>query len=294
VQVTLPSPTSDLDRCRLELDEHGYCLHTAALPVDGVRRLRRRVEEQAMGEAAIGRAVDREGGANQRIWMLLNKGRCFQDLLQHPAINRLVAHLLDEPFLLSSITANIVAPGDEPLALHSDQGFVPRPWPTYPLTANVVWLLDEFHDDNGATRVVPGSHRDAPAPDPAAMLARARLLRNGGLPVRAPAGTALVMDGRLVHGTGRNATARSRYGILTYFCRPFVRQQENFALSTAPEVLAAIPDDVRALLGLRVWKTLGSVDGAGDGAIVGPSMTLTGALDRDGYPAAADAETTSA
>ena len=77
-----------------------------------------------------------------------------------------------------------------------------------------------------------------------------------------PAGTALVFDGRIWHGTGANITADDRrYGVLTYFCRPWMRPQENYTLSTHPDVVDTLDDELRALLGLRVWRTLGGVEG---------------------------------
>jgi hypothetical protein len=77
-----------------------------------------------------------------------------------------------------------------------------------------------------------------------------------------PAGTAPVFDGRIWHGTGANTTAdQRRYGVLTYFCRPWMRPQENYTLSTHPQVVADADPEVLALLGFRVWRTLGGVQG---------------------------------
>jgi hypothetical protein len=77
-----------------------------------------------------------------------------------------------------------------------------------------------------------------------------------------PAGTALVFDGRIWHGTGANTTTDElRYGVLTYFCRPWMRPQENYTLSTHPDVIAAADDELLALLGFRVWRSLGGVQG---------------------------------
>src|SRR5947199_382425 len=65
-----------------------------------------------------------------------------------------------------------------------------------------------------------------------------------------PAGTALVFDGRIWHGTGANTTAdERRWGVLTYFCRPWMRPQENYTLSTHPDVLAEADLELLQLLG---------------------------------------------
>ena len=137
--------------------------------------------------------------------------------------------------------------------LHNDQVFLPPPW-DHPVVLNVAWMLDDFTPDNGATRVIPGSHRcrdfaDAPAEEL-------------GVPVCAPAGTAMVFEGRLWHQTGANTTADvHRVGLFTYYCKPYLRQQENFLRSLDPEVLEPASSTLRSLVGLEPYMSLGSVDG---------------------------------
>lgn len=296
----LPMPTKDLNLARNDLASHGYGILAEALDVKMVKTMRSRLVEQDLGERVSGVRADLDpdaatylGGAglrqheNRRIWAIVNKGKIFENLLCHSAVLELVGAVIDRPFLLSGFQANFVAPGDERLPLHSDQGYVPRPWPPYAMTASVIWMLDDFTQDNGATSVVPGSHSQSSAAAQDDLLARARLLRRGGVPVCAPAGSALIFDGRIVHGTGRNTTETDRLAVLTGFCRPFVRQQENFSLSVSPRVLAQLAEETKRLLGFSVWNTLGSVEGVGaEGAITERPVKPIEALDRYGrsYP----------
>jgi ectoine hydroxylase-related dioxygenase (phytanoyl-CoA dioxygenase family) len=294
----LPVPTTDVARAREDLERSGYCVLAEVARPDLLAAIRERVIEQAAGERKLGVGIDdgveperyisgsgRGERNNRRVWTLVNKGAVFRRLLTHPDVNHLIGGLLGTPFLLSSIQANFVSPGDDPLPLHSDQGYVMRPWPSYPLTASVIWMIDEFTENNGATSVVPGTHIDRPGNDARSAVNRARLIRQGGIAVRAPAGSALVFDGRVVHGTGRNTTDQARIGILTYFCRAFVRQQENFTLSVAPEVLSTLSGEVKALLGFEVWKTLGSVEGVcAEGALVDRPAAWLASVDRSGRP----------
>ena len=101
-----------------------------------------------------------------------------------------------------------------------------------------------------------------------------------------PAGTALVFDGRVWHGTGANVTADDRrYGVLTYFCRPWMRPQENYTLSTHPDVVDTLDDELRALLGLRVWRTLGGVEGPwGPGTPEASGFRTDGFVRRPSHP----------
>ncbi len=250
----LPDVTSDLDQACADLDELGVARIADALSRGRARR------RCAPGSSSRRRPSGRPGwrsstaaAANQRVWNLPSKGEAFRDLLRKPLVRTLARHVLDGDYCLSSHTANIAGPGGAPMVLHSDQGYAPRAI-EMALTMNVMWMLVDFTEENGATRLVPGSHRipaEPPGDRPVATV-----------PGIGPAGTALVFDGRIWHGTGANTTADEyRYGVLTYFCRPWMRPQENYTLSTHPDVLATADDELRALLGLRVWRTLGGVEG---------------------------------
>ena len=160
----LPKATDELERAKAELEGQGYCVIPGVLSRSEVAELKSRLIEQAEGERARGVAFH-DGGPgrpNQRVWMLLNKGRVFRDLMLHPIVESLMGHLLGADFLVSSFTANIAHPGGEPMVLHTDQGYVGF-WTPKPVVANIAWMLDDFSDENGGTRLVPGSHLDSSA-----------------------------------------------------------------------------------------------------------------------------------
>jgi ectoine hydroxylase-related dioxygenase (phytanoyl-CoA dioxygenase family) len=119
--------------------------------------------------------------------------------------------------------------------------------------ANCLWMVGEFTDENGATHVVPGSHRAGRWP---AYEEDVETVAGTG-----SVGTIMVWDGRLWHRTGVNRTNEPRLGVLCAYCRPFVRPQENSTLSVSPEVLEECSDELLTLLGFRSWQGLGSLDG---------------------------------
>lgn len=246
-----PTVTTDVDEAAADLDREGYCLLAGALEAARVTRLRELLLAISEAEIAEGTDYVYENGSNQRIWTLLNKGDEFVDLALDPAVHRLMARLLGPSFLLSNLDANIAGPGGQPMFLHADQSFIPPPWPPYPMVANAIWMIDDFTAENGATRVVPGSHLLGHGPDGTGEV----------VSVVAPAGTVMIFDGRLWHQTGPNVTADvRRHTILAYYCRPFIRTQENWFLSIAPAVVERRPE-IRGLVGYDNFLSLGMVDG---------------------------------
>jgi ectoine hydroxylase-related dioxygenase (phytanoyl-CoA dioxygenase family) len=277
--VTLVKPQTPPLRSRDELvaatddlARFGYCVLERALSASAVAALQARVDEQAAGEVAAGCGFV-EAGINQRIWMLPNKGRIFRDLVLDPLVERFMGELLGPRFLLSSLTANIARPGGAPMYLHADQGYVDF-WTEKPLVANVLFMLDDFTEANGATRVVPGSH-----------LARdlRRWAPEETVPAEGPAGSAMVFDGRLTHGTGANRTeGEARRAILAYHCRPFVRQQENFFLGLDPAIRRAERPAFLSRLGFEIWAGLGRTNAPGETGVLAPLDHPIAALDAAG------------
>ncbi len=270
----LPSATRDLARAFADLDRHGYAIVEGALSPERVAALRARVIDQARGEDAQGLGFH-DGKTNQRIWMLPNKGKIFRDLMLDPLVETAMTRLLGKDFILSSLTANIARPGGVPMYLHSDQGYVDF-WTPKPLVANIAWMLDDFTAANGGTRLVPGSHLN---PD------RIDYALEDTIAAEGPAGAALIFDGRLIHGTGANITAdQDRHAVLSYHCRPFVRQQENYYLGLDP----ALRETERGLflkrLGFRIWAGLGRTNEPGEKGPLSPLTSPLGPLDPEGRP----------
>ena len=271
---SLPRATRDFSRAFEDLDRFGYSIVEGALSPERVATLRARVVEQARGEDARGVGFH-DGKANQRIWMLPNKGRIFRDLMLDPLVDTFMGALLGKDFLLSSLTANIARPGGVPMYLHTDQGYVDF-WTPKPLVANVAWMLDDFTEANGGTRLVPGSHLDTERVD----YALADTVAAEG-----PAGAALIFDGRLTHGTGANLTAsEERHAILSYHCRPFVRQQENYYLGLDPELRRTERGVFLRRLGYWIWAGLGRTNEPGEKGALEPLTAPIGQLDAEGRP----------
>jgi ectoine hydroxylase-related dioxygenase (phytanoyl-CoA dioxygenase family) len=259
--LDLPPPRTDLAKARQDLEQFGLTRFVGALPDRQVAELRERLAAQARGEEAKGQRWS--DGANQRLWTMINKGEVFRQWATNPVLLYLMGCLLGPEILLYSYTANIAHRGGAPMRLHGDQQFRGLPHLPCSILANSILMLVDFTEDNGATRVAPGTHRLGRWPAEGEP-------ESPSIPATGPAGTLLVYDGRLWHGTGANRTASPRYGLLTAYSRPFVRQQENLTLTVAPNVLEHCSDELKILLGFQTWTgggALGMINGSLPGAI---------------------------
>jgi ectoine hydroxylase-related dioxygenase (phytanoyl-CoA dioxygenase family) len=251
-----PTISVDLAAIRHQLDEGGYCIIPDALSPAVLESARAALDRELAKDDAAGVAL-RYGpnGSNQRIWALLNRGDEFISLATHPLALEIVRGGLGKDIQLSNLSANVTGPGgsSEIGRLHTDQGFLPEPWP-YQLATNVAFFLDDFTEENGATLVVPGTHKTLAVPDHG--LAPSAPLRLTG-----KAGTMAVWDGRLHHATGLNTTVdQRRRGVFATYILPFLRTQENWCRSLDPGLLDKHPE-LAALTGFEEWQTLGGVNG---------------------------------
>jgi ectoine hydroxylase-related dioxygenase (phytanoyl-CoA dioxygenase family) len=239
---TEPRPiaeTIDMVAAKRDLDELGFCLIPNALNAEQLGRVRERLSSQIDREVSEGWALNYDADS-QAVVNLVSKGQEFIELVEAPNILELIEHVIGPNPLLSSITCNIVGPGTKAQVLHGDQAILPPPWPRAEV-CNVAWMVDDFTATNGATVIVPGSHKFGNHPDYSNLPT--------GEPVIAPAGTAMVFDGRLWHGAGENRSNKRRHGILAYYCAPYIRQQENPFLSVDRSVVEAASPRLRSLLG---------------------------------------------
>jgi hypothetical protein len=190
---------------------------------------------------------------NQRVWNLLRAIRSRRSR-RAPRGARAAARVPGLAILLSNISANITGPGGGEMVLHADQIYMPEPWSGVQ-GMNVAWCVDDFSDENGATRIVPGSHLLNRKP-------RDEELTADSVPLEAPAGTMVVMEGRVWHKTGWNRTRDSRRaGIFAWYTLPIYRTQENWFLSLNPSMRQFASDTMRTLLGYKA-EGLGLVNGA--------------------------------
>ncbi len=168
-------------------------------------------------------------------------------MIQHPTILAIAEHYLggpDERFHLCTAVTSDLLPGQTAQPVHRDQwtygGF---PWPAgFEVEVNVLWTMQEFTEENGATRVAPGSHRWDDGLE---------LDQGDTVAATGPAGSAIVVLGSCYHGAGANHSETNRVALSIAYQRAWLRQGENQYLNCPPEVAATMPDDLVELLGYQ-------------------------------------------
>jgi ectoine hydroxylase-related dioxygenase (phytanoyl-CoA dioxygenase family) len=194
-----------------------------------------------------------EGFATQRLYAVLAKTFTCDALVEHPLVLALLDRILEPNYLLSQLQIINLLAGEERQPLHSDDAFYPWPRPRRALGAAAIWAIDEFTGDNGATVLIPGSHRwdgRAPGPD------------DVPIPAVMPAGSMLFLLGTLWHGAGGNRTARSRMCVAAQYCAPWCRTQENLFLTVPIGRVRASSEHLKRLLGFSIHPPfMGFIDG---------------------------------
>ena len=255
-----PTLTKDIEQAKRDLIEYGMCLLKDTLSANEVQELRTKLDQQAAAERSLGKLTPPSAKGNrQNVSNMVNKGKVFLDLVERRETDELGSLLLGKDFLISSITGVVYyGTTDEPQMLHRDQGQVPAT-AGFPAAINMFWMLDDFNPARGSTCVIPGSHR-WPAENQINPPARELATQ-----IEAPAGTLFAWDGRLWHGAGINHAGHPRRNIITFFCLPWMRQQENWGVSCLQEVLDEASDQLKVRLGLKTYGTLGGVNGTATG-----------------------------
>ena len=241
-----------LDRARQELD--AFIAATAFGP-----------------DSFAGRRTKRTGG-------LIARSRTCRDLIVHPlvlgAVDKLLSHSSGFQLHLTQVIS--IDPGEPAQKIHRDQwAFAFFPFPKgYEVSCNTLWAMTDFTEGNGATRVIPASHRFDD-----------RLELDGAdtVPAEMEKGSVLLYTGSLYHGAGANRSTHTRRGVNLTYSVSWLRQEENQYLAVPLEIARTLPIDLLRLMGYsRGAYALGYVDDLRDPIeVVRPEVGSIGLGDLD-------------
>jgi ectoine hydroxylase-related dioxygenase (phytanoyl-CoA dioxygenase family) len=229
------------------LDEQGFVRLPGFIVPARRRSLVDRIEAlfAEEGEKAGGE-FKQEPGA-RRLANLVDKGEVFVECVVEPEVLEYVGHVLGKALKLSSLNARSANPRSrDAQPLHVDAGALPDERGFW--VCNTVWMLDAFTADNGALRVVPGSHRFGRRPQDA--LEDPRRPHPDEVLVTGEEGDLVVMNSHLWHGGTANRTDRARLALHAFYCRrdkPQQQYQKALLRSETQRALSAAAREVLAL-----------------------------------------------
>jgi ectoine hydroxylase-related dioxygenase (phytanoyl-CoA dioxygenase family) len=194
-----------------------------------------------------------EGRSTVRIYNLLARGPVFEAIPVDPAVLPIVDGVLSAECLVSSLSSAAICPGESAQPIHADDQAMPLGKPHVPTVCNTMWALTDFTEENGATRVVPGSHLADHSPTFGQ--------HYDSIPAEMPRGSVLVWHGSLWHGGGANDTDRRRYGIAMNYCAGWIRQQENQQLGVPLDTIRSFAPRLQRLCGFGTYHgIIGHID----------------------------------
>ena len=227
-----------------QLDERGFLPLSNILTDEQIIAFRNCLDELTLAEGDLaGTEVHQEAGTN-RLSNLIDKDPMFDVCFTHPRVLAAMNHVLKAEFKLSSLNSRAALPGEGLQALHADwKGGVD---PSDFQVCNSIWLLVDFTKENGATRVVPGSHQTGQ--HPADVLDDPKASHPDEVQIIAPAGTVVIFNSHLWHGGTLNQSDSPRYALHSYFCRRHQPQQLDQKAYLSDETLSRLSKVQRYIL----------------------------------------------
>ena len=246
-------PESDVDRHVADIADRGWTVLEGVISPDLIESLESdlaRLERELDVKPAENSF---EGHKTLRIYNLLARSELWWNVPVHPAVLPVVEGVLDLGCLVSSLSSINIGPDETAQPIHADDQLIPIPKPHPPTVCNTMWALTDFTEENGATRVISGTHLADSSPDYGQPY--------DSEPALMEKGSVLVWHGSLWHGGGANRTGQPRGGIAMNYCAGYIRQQENQQLGIPPSMVALMPPRLQELVGYGVYNGLiGHID----------------------------------
>lgn len=243
--VSLGAKADPADVCAvLEMD--GCVVIDRLLPDDVIENVKTELDP-LLSQCPVGEGTF--GGHNtRRLSSLVRRTPATHPLIIHPLVLSVMAGVFSprcDRFQLNVTQAIRIGPGEAAQSLHRDDDLYPFRHDGFEVMVNCMWALGPFTADNGATRVVPGSHR---------WPALRQASPNEVLAAEMTPGSVLIYYGSTYHGGGANQTSLDRDGIIIGYALGWVRQMENQYLAVPPEEARQLPEVLQRLIGYQAHR----------------------------------------
>jgi len=223
------------------LREDGWALLPSVLPTDLVTRLARQLDGAYMVQRAVQLRNGVGDGTAGTVHHLPCAGGAFLELLEGEHGQTLLEWFFRGPYILNTFGGVLNQPNDTSYVgrVHRDQRTFSG---DFHLMVQLLVMLDDFTEANGATRLLSGSHRLADRP------ADESFFRDAICAV-GPAGSIVVFNSNLWHAAGMNRSGGPRRALTLAFTRPFIKQQLDYPRTLGYDRRDSYSPALRQLLG---------------------------------------------
>ena len=265
----LPKPTKEIKQIRKDFKKWGYALIEEGMSKKQCKVFIDRLLEQAEGEKLAN--VNSLTPSGQYVHTLINKGKVFRQCIEQDIeavqagtlIENFLNETLGKGWICHSFLANGAEKGYYPQVLHIDQSPL-SPWITEeaPALVNTLYIPQDVNEENGGTLIIPGSHKNIIKAGSNGNVGKL----NPAINLEAGAGTIMLFDGRLLHGTGVNRTSKIRFVAAMSNVKSWMRSQENWIISVDPEIIKNASPKLLHRMGMQAVTYGGTIEGFGMGA----------------------------
>jgi hypothetical protein len=237
-------PSATADDVAGVLGTDGACIVDDLAP-DGLLD-RFQAEIEPFVDATAAGPDDFSGRNTRRTGALIARSPAAREMVMDPLVvgtaRTVLAHAVSIQLHLTQVIA--IGPDEPAQPIHRDQwAFDFFPFPLgYEVQCNTIWALTDFTEENGATRVVPGSNRFED---------KLKFVQADTEPAEMTRGSVLFYTGSVYHGGGANRSDATRIGVNITYNLSWLRQEENQYLAVPPEIARELPEDLLRLMGYQ-------------------------------------------
>ncbi len=223
-----------------ELDQNGIVVIPSVLDKEMVSNLRRELQ-QAINEDEINRPDVFDKGM---VHNCMERGEWMAKILDNKTMNEYIDKYFSKTAIIYAYQSSSLMPGvgNYGSRIHVD---CPRFIPGYYTNMGVIWPLDDFTIENGATYYLPGSHKENQIPE------EEYFYKNSQRAI-AKAGDMIILNALLVHAAGVNNTGKTRHALTINFCRSYMRQRFDLPRMIKPEVISSLGVRAKQRIGMNV------------------------------------------
>ena len=233
------------------LETFGYCLIEDAIPTAQADTMAEKYFQLHRDPANRHTFQDPNDDLYQTLFGVVNLDEMCWECIAHPQVLQVVRHFLGDNVRLGEACTKWVKPRAPQGGIHSDSTHdLPARLPETPWMINSIWMITDFTVENGATLVVPFSHRARRRPS------ASDIAESHPVSVCGRRGSVLLWHGGAWHGQGANTTDdQHRMALnIAYYPPWWNLMREGGHQPVLPETFARMPEELQPLVRHKVAK----------------------------------------